>query len=1140
MKSGGELGLKLNVGVDISDANAQINKLVNDGVSALKAGNQKVVKEVENQLSALTGEKGKVEIETILNYKGDTGALKFEEQIQTSILGKLSKKKAVETASLQNLKKRLSKEVQSRNNIQAIVTRTGLLGKVLKTKVNPEWSKANAKVKTLQREVNKLSQMGGQGGGPIGKVLSVGNKFSQVVSGFTAVGVAMQGVNAAVKPIVGRQKDLQALKLTLEGVGVTVAGQNAVISSASAVALKYGQSVTKVEGAYKRLTPAILEQGGTLSDTEKAIETISARTATLGLNTEQTGRYIEAFAQVMGKGKLQGEELNQQFSELDGALRGQLKAYFAANEGITDFEGAMQQGQITSGLFLEAINAISTTLREKMARDAQAAQKGIETLGEKGGLTIQQLNNQMQTLSKLGLGAIAKPLAPLGKSLARIYAAFVQIFTKIATEMPGVQKLFTVLSEVVGRVLEVGLNATLILFGKLMEALDAALTKLDEWVQAAMDLPIIGPMFKKIGEAADGAMESLRDGIDTFSELDESTTGAVGKLGEFDDAAANLKKQLDDGSITQAEYNAKINDLNTKQAQAELSALASKAAETAAALKQASEAADVKVDAAKAKRDEELDTLKMIGEGLKANIDLEIEGNNRAMESIRAKAQAAKAALDSVKESIRANADAQRAAVDRSSESSKAQYSAEIASIDKATNAITAKYNNIKAGLESQKAGVEAAYTREIAAIDRSQAAAEAAHTRRMNQIDKQRDAAVGAIEAEIAALEQLTPAEQALADIKRQELMATAMDPNATQKERLEAVAQLEREQRRIQIAEKQKQIKAEEAAAEKAKQQEQERHARQMELFEQRRATAAENQASQLEAIAQQMEQAAEDEKKALDEQEQKKKKAAEDEKKRQDELKRKKEEIAEQEKAALDDVEKRQKQIAADAKQAIADLKEENKKLEQKKKDIDQAIKDAIQSEDDLLKKANATTTAFSNQAARVRNLTGELRSATIQANTLLNKLRAAERAAANANSNAGGAGAGPNAFSGGPVSGGKTYTVNELGQEGFVTPGGKVSTINAPAWGQWKAPSSGTIIPAHVFSELKASASASPAGISPVIHNQVGGMSSMARAISGMSGGGDHIINNMTIQAANTTQAASDMLVEMTKVRRRRYR
>lgn len=1137
MKSGGELGLKLNVGVDINDANAQINKLVNDGVSALKAGNQKVVKEVENQLSALTGEKGKVEIETILNYKADTGALKFEDQIQTQILGKLSKKKQVETASLQNLKKRLSKEVQSRNNIQAIVTRTGMLGKVLKTKVNPEWNKANEKVKTLQREVNKLSQMGGTGGGPLGKVLSVGNKFSQVVSGFTAVGVAMQGVNAAVKPIVGRQKDLQALKLTLEGVGVTVSGQNAVISSASAVALKYGQSVTKIEGAYKRLTPAILEQGGTLSDTEKAIETISARTATLGLNTEQTGRYIEAFAQVMGKGKLQGEELNQQFSELDGALRGQLKAYFAANEGITDFEEAMRNGQITSGLFLEAINAISDTLREKMARDAQAAQKGIETLGEKGGLTIQQLNNQMQTLSKLGLGAIAKPLAPLGKSLARIYAAFVQIFTKIATEMPGVQKLFTVLSEVVGRVLEVGLNATLILFGKLMEALDFALQKLDEWVQAAMNLPIIGPMFKKIGEAADGAMESLRDGIDTFSELDESTTGAVGKLGEFDETVQNLKAQLDAGKITQAEYNDRINDLNTQQAQAQLSALAAKAAETAAKLKEASKAADSKVDDAKAKRDGELDTLKRIGEGLKANIDLEIAGNNRAMESISRKAEAAKNALDQVKTSIKANADAQRASIDRQSNSSKAAYSSEIASIDAATDKIRAKFSRIKAGLESQKAGVEAAYAREIAAIDRAQAAATSAHTRRMSQIDRQRDAAVGAIEDEISALEQLTPAEQALADIKRQELMATAMDPSATQKERLEAVAQLEREQRRIQIAEKQKQIKAEEAAAEKARQAEEDRHAREMEAFEERRAKAAEQQATALAGIASQMEQAAEAEKKAIEEQAQKKKKADEDEKKRQDELKQKKEEIADQEKQALQAIEQRQKQISADAKQAIADLKEENKKLEQKKKDIDQAIKDATLSEGELLTKANATTTAFGDQVGRVRDLTGELRSATTQANILLSRLRAAEQAAANASANSG---PGPNAFSGGPVSGGKTYTVNELGQEGFLTPGGKLSTINAPAWGQWKAPSSGTVIPAHVFSELKASASTSPAGISPVIHNQVGGMSSMARAISGMSGGGDHIVNNMTIQAANTTQAASDMLVEMTKVRRRRYR
>ena len=55
-------------------------------------------------------------------------------------------------------------------------------------------------------------------------------------------------------------------------------------------------------------------------------------------------------------------------------------------------------------------------------------------------------------------------------------------------------------------------------------------------------------------------------------------------------------------------------------------------------------------------------------------------------------------------------------------------------------------------------------------------------------------------------------------------------------------------------------------------------------------------------------------------------------------------------------------------------------------------------------------------------------------------------------------------------GGPVAGGTTYTVNEVGREAFLSASGKLSMINAPAWGQWKAPSSGTVIPAHVTAGL----------------------------------------------------------------------
>jgi tape measure domain-containing protein len=128
------------------------------------------------------------------------------------------------------------------------------------------------------------------------------------------------------------------------------------------------------------------------------------------------------------------------------------------------------------------------------------------------------------------------------------------------------------------------------------------------------------------------------------------------------------------------------------------------------------------------------------------------------------------------------------------------------------------------------------------------------------------------------------------------------------------------------------------------------------------------------------------------------------------------------------------------------------------------------------------------------------------------------------------------------SGGPVTGGSTYTVNELGKEAFLSAQGRLSMINAPSYGQWTAPSSGTVIPAHLTKQLNvpsggininraASNNAMRAGASS-------GNGSLVSAIKSAMGG-DSITNNVTIQAANTTQAASDMLVEMTKLRRRRY-
>lgn len=127
-------------------------------------------------------------------------------------------------------------------------------------------------------------------------------------------------------------------------------------------------------------------------------------------------------------------------------------------------------------------------------------------------------------------------------------------------------------------------------------------------------------------------------------------------------------------------------------------------------------------------------------------------------------------------------------------------------------------------------------------------------------------------------------------------------------------------------------------------------------------------------------------------------------------------------------------------------------------------------------------------------------------------------------------------------GGPISGGSTAIVNEKGQEAFLTAAGKLSMINAPAFGKWKAPTSGTVIPAHLTSQLdipsggiNINQSASTAAMSS---SDSSGSSALLRALKN-NRAGDKITNNVTIQATNTTQAASDMLVELTKIKRRRY-
>ncbi len=227
-------------------------------------------------------------------------------------------------------------------------------------------------------------------------------------------------------------------------------------------------------------------------------------------------------------------------------------------------------------------------------------------------------------------------------------------------------------------------------------------------------------------------------------------------------------------------------------------------------------------------------------------------------------------------------------------------------------------------------------------------------------------------------------------------------------------------------------------------------------------------------------------------------------------------------------------------------IKALEEEKRKEEESLKRITEAYEDNVREID---KAVNASkrlgtevevgTRAVGEQIRAVEGLTEQWRLAETAARNAAAAIREANQAASNAANSGGGA----NRASGGPVSGGSVYTVNELGKEAFLSASGKLSMINAPSYGQWRAPGAGTVIPAHLTRKLdvpsggvnlnkSANASASRAGK---------GGSESSRLVNAIRGLGSGTVNNnnVSIQAANPTKAASDMLVQLTRIKQRRY-
>ena len=389
-------------------------------------------------------------------------------------------------------------------------------------------------------------------------------------------------------------------------------------------------------------------------------------------------------------------------------------------------------------------------------------------------------------------------------------------------------------------------------------------------------------------------------------------------------------------------------------------------------------------------------------------------------------------------------------------------------------------YASQKEEIAMQREAVKAHFDAEVEDIRRVAQAMKTRHEQEMSDLQARNQARQDAIQAEITALQGKTPAEEALAQLRKEEIMDKLKSGDLSEKEKLQLQAQLERMERQKEIEEKQLQLKAEKENAAKTE------------------AALAEKQKQEQEAIK-----------------------------------------------------EAEQEAIAA-KKEALAELDQQIKEIEKKEKEINRLYDKGKESIDlqgksfneilDIVErqvdKVNSAKDAYDDAADAVNDMKGNLAAATAEAQRLEKAALAAAAAVKKANSGGGG---GPNLFTGGPTMGGKTYTVNELGVEGFMSASGKLSEIKAPAFGQWKAPSSGTVIPAHIWAGIKAQGAA---GGGPVATpgGAMGGSSiaGSIRALARTQGGShDVVTNNVTIQSSNPDQTLAQSLVSLRRSKRAKF-
>jgi len=1051
------------VGTRVSDLVFTVDVDTKDAIASINNYFETVKQGAKNAGQALRAELGdrNQEVDVVLNFKNGKIVAQEMKRVETTtdkvaqaykaVNGELGKTPAALKTTLRVLQDLRSRTVKYYKDSS---TKAKL--------VSEDWKTLTNRIVETKKQLNEVASLS------VAQKMSAGwtgliEKLTIANLAANAIQSAFNSLTKAISATISTGLEMEQLSLVLKGfTGSVVAAETAMasfidiavktpldvqqVAQAGKTLLAFGISAEEAMMATERLAIVAGATGGDLNNLSRNLGQISAqgRAYTRDLNqfAVQGIPIYQELANVMGvsveKVREMAEEGQVGLSEVTAALKNMTKEGSAFKQ-ISDEMQNTWQGQIEA--MVSSMQVFSGSLVE----------------------AVRDFDNTFGAPIQKTLKLVADLFAALAKNMNLVTQAAAAMAVGIAT----VSALLVAIN--IGPIIA-GLVA---LAGKYYALAAAA------WASAkalAATLGLTGPAGWAIlaaGVAAAGV---------AFAALRNSAEQTINPLNDARESIMLMNGEVDPSKMTA--WGSEVTSLQTKSRQLkedidQLSAVYKLYSEQGLHNKEVS-------DKLAQKKKELLE----VERALKALVE---SGGGRT-EEVRQLQEA----LLAQQQYNQAKRDELKAAQDLANDK-RAAYEQEKTELSDLQGILNQRYSEEQDRIKERISIQKEAISEEKAAYNDAKAVMKDRHDSEMSLLDQKYDRVLDIIQAEIDGLNQKSPAEQALYDLRKKELQEKLKSAELTQKEKLEIQAQLERMQRREKI----EQLRAQK---------------KQTELQKENEITAAKN-------------------RQLAEEQNLKKEHES-----RMGVL----EAGLQQEEQSLVKINAEQAALNKKLEEANDPTLKQYKTLNEILVAVQKQIKEvdtAKNSYDRAERAAADLTTEIEDGAKAAKDLQIQLSEAIKKQNQLTaaaNRTASAQSSSNNRNDRRGTAFA---RAEGGPVTGGTAYQVNELGKEAFLSASGRLSMINAPAYGKWRAPSSGTVIPAHLTKQLDVPSGGIDLSSAPA-HNSAkissgNSLSGLIRAIHGLAGG-DNIQNSVTIQSATPTQTASDMLVQLNRIKRRRIR